>query len=149
MTSYCLIDCEINEYLDGDGCQSCSLECESCRREGDCSLCHDPLCAICSSFDNCEACAEGAHIRHKACECKKSFYRGSSGCYPCADNCEMCTAGSDLDCTRCKPGNYLQYESMTCDEHCPTGLISNEEERTCEHPLQVLTVDFTSFDHRW
>jgi hypothetical protein len=38
---------------------------------------------------------------------------------------------------------------MTCKDHCPTGMIKNEVERVCEHPLEVLSITFDRFSTHW
>lgn len=59
----CLINCEWDEYLDGEACVKCSDDCtEGCIRGDNCSPCFDDTCSNCPMWTDCEECIDNASL---------------------------------------------------------------------------------------
>jgi hypothetical protein len=67
----CLSTCAFNQYNDDAGvCSDCDTNCkDGCLRSGNCRICQDSLCEICSDFDTCDECIENAATYMGACSC--------------------------------------------------------------------------------
>ena len=135
----CLIDCDWDQLLDDNNmCEDCLPECDGgCVRLDNCDPCLIVGCAECESFDVCDSCAGGSPPDESGeCACDAGFYFDleTNTCLPCHESCATCKGGSNLDCTGCKEGSYLQQDPTenpdinTCDTECPTGALVIDDE---------------------
>jgi len=153
----CISTCRFGEYTEAGGCGTCLASCKyGCVRPTDCSLCTDPLCYQCITFDtgSCVRCVAGASFIGGICtcdpglilaggECKetcgKGYYQSSNRCVACGPGCERCNS---LACSMCKsslllyqglctcgPGMYI--DSSTCQQCAPTCLNCQSRSTTC------------------
>jgi len=122
----CIIDCEVDEWLDGTTCSSCRSDCETCVRGENCAPCIDPECGDCLFWDNCDGCISNAN-NIADCKCNDGYtYDWSSAiCIECFTGCKDCLDGTNMSCTECKVGHYLQYNTFTCLLDCPTNFTPN------------------------
>ena len=127
----CLIDCEKNEYVDGDTCAPCDPACEEgCVRGGDCNPCYDELCSVCPEWDVCEQCIDNAS--GTPCECDNGYYQNGILCIQCDSQCAVCSGPGNHACTECEDGSFLQPDSTSCQRRCPTGYTENSDTNTCD-----------------
>ena len=130
---YCLINCEWNQFLDGDSpfCFDCDGCDEGCFREENCVVCEDTLCTECDNFEECnpDQCVDNASVPdgETACECNPGYYINESldHCNQCAASCSRCYGSHIYECTECQSGFFLLEGSNTCYDECPSGFAAS------------------------
>lgn len=100
----CLPECPISQYWVGpnyNNCTECLSDCPSCRWDFTCSLCENPLCQSCSSFetDSCIVCADNT-VDQIVCACASgySYNYTSYSCQLCPELCTSCVLSRCLAC---------------------------------------------------
>ena len=124
----CYSTCNITSYSWGSiqQCLNCSEECVSgCINNQTCSLCEDPNCYSCNSFQ-----------ANSCTECNKNYELKAFSCYPCSTttfyslqsktciSCpSLCTSCSSLtSCKSCKQNSFLDSGSLCV---CNLGYSTN------------------------
>lgn len=113
----CVWDCDLNSYLSSDSCEYCDINCETCRRASDCSLCVNELCITCTDYETCGSCASDSSLNDlSVCKCNNGLYWESleNSCKPCYFTCMNCDGPSENDCV-CKYG-VLVNDICECDK---------------------------------
>lgn len=89
----CLIDCEVDFWLDEEGCNDCLTSCDTCVNDQNCELCFDLECADCPEWETCNACVENASFvgegEDQDCECNENFFYDplNAACTQCYSGC--------------------------------------------------------------
>lgn len=142
----CLIDCEWEQWLDGEICTDCETECtEGCVRQENCNPCLDDTCDHCPMWEDCLSCIENADLVDGNCECNKGYYydEEQDACVPCDIACGNCTDDTIWTCDECKEGFYLHRDADICRPHCPSGFDSDDATATCiNDPIDVFCLTF-------
>ena len=110
----CLLNCPDGYYPNSETwtCSPCNLSC---------SLCSGPL------NTNCSKCSLGYYSSPlspstclSSCPVGYAASPGSTTCSLCYLSCLTCSGTTNLDCTSCKSGFFLQPNSNQCLTSCPT-----------------------------
>ncbi|CAG9335204.1 unnamed protein product [Blepharisma stoltei] len=105
----------------GSACTACDGGCTlGCVLNGNCNICNDNLCGICSSFNSgsCSQCITNA--AGNPCACNTGYYKpnGLSICSLCSTSCIACSGPGYYSCTACSSGTYLLRG--ICMTSCPS-----------------------------
>lgn len=104
-----------------------------------CTLC-DSRCTLCSgpSYTQCTQCKTGYYLDPRTLvgclsSCPEGYYGypNSNICFACYYVCSTCSGGTNLDCTSCSSGYYLQPTSNQCLTSCPAGYYKDTTLRRC------------------
>ena len=154
----CISNCAWNEYFLNQQaeCEVCDDECTSgCVRAENCSPCADLECKICDCYGEDAECLEciefAAKDENGDCQCQDGslYLIETHECGECHPSCAKCFGPSNLECTECKDGFFLQYNisayTNICEDTCPTGSIPSGT--TCLPPAETDIACFT-FDRQ-
>lgn len=148
----CIIDCEWNEWLDGEVCQSCDDSCaEGCIRAENCQPCFDDTCGNCPMWTDCELCIDNADKVGEDCECNIEYFyiEEEDRCASCDSACQQCTNDTIWECQECKDTFFQHRDAELCTSHCPTGFTEDGSNNTCSGDPQLvfcLTFDKQQLD---
>lgn len=161
----CISTCHFGEYtLDSGDCGACLASCKyGCVRPTDCSLCADPLCYQCTTFDagSCVRCVTGASFQAGICtcdpglmfaagECKENcgngYYQSGNICIACEFGCERCDSQG---CSMCQFGLLLYQGACTCGPGMYIDSVSNCKQciptcLNCKSSASICTQCYTS-----
>ena len=118
----CISTCESNQFINLMGeCQDCDPTCISCVDDLSCSLCADPDCQSCSTYDTCDTCIL------------------------------KCTLPREPDCEVgvcvCPNGGVWWADIQECMEKCPTSYKLNQDTLICELlAYDIMALSFQQFD---
>ncbi|CAG9321670.1 unnamed protein product [Blepharisma stoltei] len=116
----------------GSACTACDGGCTlGCVLNGNCNICNDNLCQICSSFnsESCSQCITSA--AGNPCACNSGYYKptGLSICNQCDTSCTACSGPGYYSCTACPLGTYLLRG--ICMTTCPSQYSQNSTLNKC------------------
>ena len=145
----CLINCEFEEFVntDDNSCGECRDDCESgCIGPDNCNVCFSSNCLECVTIEgDCITCIENAEPdpdNPGSCRCIEdgvlyAYDIEQHICEPlCHITCAECTQPlSNLYCTECKGGFFLQPEMDSCLDGCPTGTDEGSTTNSCDGDL--------------
>ena len=97
-----LWNCPPSFYYNGNNCMSCQNLC-NCRRPGDCGLCNDPFCEVCSDMKTsvCDKCLKGT-----------IWVEDSNKCAACSPRFSICAYNLDSSISCKEP--FLKNYDKTC-----------------------------------
>ena len=112
----CLATCPANYWADSFSniCSECSSSCASCTGP---------------SSSNCISCNVGFYLQPNSTKCRNTCPQGyftnnqTLTCDPCNIACSSCTGSTNIMCQSCQANFYLQPDSTTCLNYCPTDII--------------------------
>lgn len=115
--SACLSTCDISQDP-AYNCESCPGICDYGCYNQSCSICSDPLCAICADrVDNkCSTCSN--YSSGYPCKCFEGYYNYQSVCTECYYRCSQCSK-LGFECDLCQTSYLLQ--NNLCLLECSTG----------------------------
>jgi hypothetical protein len=155
--------CTIGQFFFEGGCSDCAEGIKVCTDANTPALtCHDSECSSCDDNTQGSACNDcglngKAKLLNGICECIEGYERADINT-PCHLGGSLCTLGDAVgrcnrcendtglwygDCLSCSDGFFLQPNSRTCTNYCPSGTFAPLENRCgdFEFPL-VLDVTF-------
>jgi hypothetical protein len=157
----CISPCNISFFQENNEsmsvCVSCLENCtKGCRFSQNCSLCEDPNCIECESFNSksCLQCEIGFEIVNNSCfKCEgKVFYNFSNKtCMKCLGVCDECL--SETICTKCKSHSTLTNDSRcSCDKgyyedlECKRRLFGVVAEVTNKNLVKLIFTEKLAYD---
>lgn len=123
-------DCSWSQYLVGEECVDCPLNCDTC--EDETGMCYGCVSNFELNADTNEcACSEGLYDIGGECgTCDSATYYDGYSCADCPDNCLECVDGTGM-CTTCKD-TYFTDDNGWC--FCPTDTHFEENGYCTEIP---------------
>ena len=165
-TDICLIDCEWNQYHNGENdneCTYCPEECtEGCTFGTNCNQCIDRECQDCDRWENCTQCIENADCNCEGapefdaeCTCDMTpnayfFEEEQNLCVLCDSNCAVCYGTKIYECEACQDGFAKQIDIDICTADCPSGYTESPNTNTCDGDpdlVQCFTFDRIQNDY--
>ncbi|CAG9335180.1 unnamed protein product [Blepharisma stoltei] len=123
----CLWSCDLSHFWSGSSYISCNSCIKGCVRAGNCNICEDSLCLICTGFGSgkCTQCVSNASFIGTYCQCNSGYYWNdiNESCELCDISCKSCASANWYDCLTCYSGYYMVLG--ICSSSCPSGYISS------------------------
>ena len=106
------------------------------------------ICATCNAA--CSLCSDQTHTQCPACNsgyflqpapstttclnsCPSGYWEDTTNhiCPPCDPSCSECLDGTNIQCSSCKPGYFLQPSSTICLDSCQSGYWGDTVNHIC------------------
>ena len=145
ISEICIPNCKINEFYNSSiaQCIECNTSCTNgCRNQENCTLCVDPNCVSCSSYEvgSCVECENFYEVQNNSCQmCNASAYFDPLDkiCKVCASQCASCS--SLTQCLACDSNNHLNSTNQ-CE--CDAGYYPNDT--VCERSYFFASISINS-----
>ena len=127
----CVINCSISTTLIDGECLECDNCPQGCIYPETCTMCLDPYCETCSTYDVCDTCVPNAVFNAETGNCECDASHSPSDDYQCVDcnpACALCDDDTNSTCDECNEGFFKQPDTRVCEEYCPTLLDAVDRE---------------------